>query len=127
MRYLLPEEILVIHDLIINEIGGLHGVRDTGLLISSCERPKTSVFGKEQFEGVHAKAATYLDSIARNHVFSDGNKRTAIASAARFIEINGFELVASNKEVEDFVLRVATQHLEIDVIADWFKSKTRKI
>lgn len=126
MKYLTAEDILVIHALIIDETGGSHGVRDVGLLASLTERPKAKFGGKEQYKGVFNKAAVYLDSVARYHVFVDGNKRTAIAASARFLFLNGYELVATNKEVERFVLRAVMKQPEIKDIASWFKSHSER-
>lgn len=126
MKYLTAEDILVIHALIIDETGGSHGVRDVGLLASLTERPKAKFGGKEQHKGVFNKAAVYLDSVACYHVFVDGNKRTAIAASARFLFLNGYELVATNKEVERFVLRAVMKQPEIKDIASWFKSHSER-
>ena len=127
MKYLKEEEILVIHSEIIDETGGLHGVRDVGLLMSVVNKPKLEFSGQEAYRGIFAKAAVYLESIASYHIFIDGNKRTAIVVAARFLYLNGFELIANNKEVEDFVLKVIIKKLDLDVIAAWFKKYSRKI
>jgi len=127
MKYLTPQVILVIHAEIINETGGAHGVRDVGLLISLSERPRTAFGGKEVYKTVFDKAAAYLESLARYHVFVDGNKRTGIAISARFLFLNGFELIASNKEVEVFTLRAATQRLDISVMANWLTRHSRKV
>ncbi len=56
-----------------------------------------------------------------NHAFLDGNKRTAIASAALMMFINGYELKVSNQMLESFTLMVVTDRLEIQVIADWLR------
>lgn len=126
MRYPTPEDILVIHAKIIDEIGGSHGIRDLNLLISVTNRPKTAFGGKEMYPTIFDKAATYLEGLVKYHVFVDGNKRTAIAASARFLSINGFELSASNKEVEEFVLKIATHKQEIAEIAAWFKKHSKK-
>ena len=125
MRYLTPQEILVIHARIIDATVGTDGLRDLGLLISACERPKTALFGKEQFPDVFSKAATYLESIARHHVFVDGNKRTALVAAARFLETNGFRVMCSNKQLEDLVLTVVTKHPEVETIAQTLRGYTK--
>lgn len=126
MKYLTAEEILVIHALTIDGTGGSHGVRDVGLLASLTERPKAKFGGKEQYRGIFNKAAVYLDSLARYHVFVDGNKRAAIAASTRFLFLNGYELIATNKEVEKFVLKVIIEKLDIATIAKWFKANSRK-
>ena len=126
MKYLVPQDILVLHARIIDKIGGRHGIRDMHLFESLIERPKTSLGGKEVFPTVFDKAAVYLESLAKYHVFVDGNKRTAFTSSARFLFLNGYTLTATNKEAEKFVLRVATEKLEIKEIAAWFKSHSEK-
>ena len=127
MKYLANEDILVIHALIIDQTGGRHGIRDVGLLESACARPKTSIFGKSTFPTVFDKAAAYLDSIAKHHVFVDGNKRTALARAARFLELNDFRLNASNIEAERFMIRVIVKRLDIPKIAAWLRKHSKRI
>ncbi len=83
--------------------------------------------GKELYHGVFQKAAAYFDSLARNHAFLDGNKRTAVLATARFLFLNGYELTASSRVVEQFTLRVATQKLELSQIAAWLKRHSRSI
>ena len=73
MKYLTPQEIIVVHAQVVDETGGLHGIRDMGLLLSLIERPKTSFGGSESYRGVFTKAAVYLESLATYHVFVDGN------------------------------------------------------
>lgn len=101
MKYLTAEEILIIHSEIIDQTGGTHGVRDNNLLASSAERARHSFGGEELFPDVFTKAAAYFHSLAMFHVFIDGNKRTAIASAARFLYMNGYELEVTNRQMEN--------------------------
>lgn len=126
MKYLTVEEVLVIHSEIIDETGGSHGVRDTGLLMSIIEKPKASFGGKELYEGVFKKAAVYLESIVQYHIFIDGNKRTGAVVAARFLYINEYEFTATNKELEDFILKVAIEKLDLKSISAWFGKYSRK-
>jgi death-on-curing protein len=51
----------------------------------------------------------------------DGNNRTAIAAAAIYLQINGFRLIATNQEVEIFVLSVARGEKEVPGIASWLE------
>jgi len=126
VQYLTAEDILVIHAKLIDEIGGSHGVRDVNLLISLTERPKTSFSGKEVYRTVFEKAAAYLESLVKYHVFVDGNKRTAVAVSARFLFMNGYELTATNKELEKFTLKVVIEKLVLEKIAGWLKIHSRK-
>lgn len=115
------------HSELIDETGGSHGVRDAGLLISIVEKPKMQFGGKELYKGVFIKAATYLESIAKFHIFIDGNKRTAITASARFLFLNGYELMATNKEVENFVINVVVKKLDLEKIAAWLKKYSSKL
>lgn len=117
---------MVIHNEIIEKIGGSHGIRDIGLFLSIVEKSKSSFGGKELYKGVFEKAAVYLESLAKFHVFVDGNKRTAIASAAYFLHLNGYELIATNKEVENFVVKVIVKKLDLETVTDWIKKNSRK-
>ena len=119
MRYLVVEEVLVMHAEVINQTGGSHGVRDVLLLDGIVEKPKMGFGGKSLYVGVYIKAAVYLHGFAMRHVFIDGNKRTAMIAAARCLSINGWALIATNKEFEDFAVRVVVEKLEIEAIAWW--------
>ncbi|MFI6579304.1 type II toxin-antitoxin system death-on-curing family toxin [Nocardiopsis sp. NPDC050513] len=95
-------------------------VRDYGLLESAAHRPRSSSFGVEHYPGLFDKAAALMQSLARNHVFVDGNKRAAWNCAATFLEVNGAPLIEPVDEdrAEAFVLDVATGRLgDIEDIA----------
>ena len=70
------------------------------------------------------KAAVLIDSLVRNHPFIDGNKRAGIAVAALFLRLNGYQLTASNEELETFTLNVTTQKPELEEIAEWFSRRS---
>jgi death-on-curing protein len=127
MNYLTAEDILVIHSEVIDRTGGMHGVRDIHLLMSIAEKPKARFGGKELYKGVFKKAAVYFESIVQYHVFTDGNKRTGISSAARFLFLNKYDLIATNEEVEDFVIKIVTEKLDLEAISSWLKKRSRKI
>jgi death-on-curing protein len=75
------EFIVLIHDQIIDESGGSKGFHDANLIKSALARPMQSAFGDDAYVDIFEKAAALLDSIANNHGFKDGNKRTAMAAA----------------------------------------------
>jgi len=125
MKYLSGEEILIIHSEIINHTGGLHGVRDVHLLASIVEKPKTKLYGKEMYPDVWHKAATYLEALAQYHVFTDGNKRTAVAVAAFFLYKNKKNFKATNKSIVSLALKVAQKQLEAKKVAAWLKKNSQ--
>jgi death on curing protein len=124
MRYLTPEQVLFIHARLIAATGGEHGVRDLGLLQSAVARPQAVFDGKELYPDIHHKAAALLESLVNNHPFIDGNKRTGLTAAAMFLKINEYSLNASNREVESFVLSVASGGQTFDSILAWFQSNS---
>lgn len=124
-RYLTGEEVLYIHHQIIELVGGSHGVRDMNLFLSTIERPQTAVFGEEQFPTLFDKAATYLENFSQYQLFVDGNKRTGLAAATRFLYVNGFELTADNKEAERFVMTVATKKVDFSDITNWLEAHSQ--
>ena len=127
MQYLSAADLLAIHDRIIEETGGMVGVREPGLLQSIARRPQTSFSGVEQFPDIYTKAAIYLESIATYHVFLDGNKRTALTAAAVFLNLNGFTTKFPIDESEQFVLAAAQRQRSLEDIAAWLKKHSRKI
>lgn len=125
MLYLSAEDILAIHDRVIEETGGSLGVREHGLLRSIAERPKTALGGAEQYADVFLKAAAYLEAIATYHVFIDGNKRTALSVAAVFLALNGHNSTFPIKESELFMLKVAQRQRSLPETAEWLKKRTK--
>ena len=100
-------------------VGQILKVSDYGLLDAALSRPRTTVFGLDAYPDDFAKAAALLQSLARNHAFVDGNKRTAWAAAWTFLYINGVTLAEFDvDDAESFMNDVGTNgDLEIGYIA----------
>lgn len=126
VRYLRPEEILMIHARIIDATGGAHGVRDVHLLASIAERPKMRFGEKDLYPSFFDKAAVYFESTARHHVFIDGNKRTAIALAARFLFLNGYDLKTTEPVFEKFVLTAVLKKYDVRKTSAWLREHSRR-
>ena len=90
-------------------VGHALTVVDYGLLDAAVARPRATAFGVDAYPNDFAKAAALLHSLARNHAFVDGNKRTAWAAAWTFLHINGIELGEFDvDDAEAFMNDVAT-------------------
>lgn len=126
IKYVSLEEVLAIHDDLIEQYGGSFGVRDLGLIQSAIARPQATFGGYDLYKTVFDKVAAFFHSLIFNHAFADGNKRTAITTAARFLYINGYELVASKNEFVKFPLNVENNHLTLKKIAAWLKQHSRE-
>ena len=106
MIYLDASDILLINRTLTGE--GL--VHDSGLIESACARPGASAFGEDAYPSIWEKAAALLQSLACNHGFVDGNKRTAWVAMATFLTLNGRSLEESFdvRAADELVLAVAT-------------------
>jgi death-on-curing protein len=93
-------------------IGTDPDVRDYGLLESAAARPQATAFGDEAYQGLDAKAAALLHSLARNHALIDGNKRLALAGVIAFYGVNGRRLILTNDEAYQLVMAVAEGRLD---------------
>lgn len=92
--------------------------RDIGLLGSAVARPQTTLFGEDAYADIWSKAAALLQSIVLNHALVDGNKRLGWVATAAFLEINDVQIDrATNDDVYDLVIEVATTHHEIGYLA----------
>lgn len=109
-----------IHNQQIARYGGSDGVRDFGLLDSAMNRP-CNVFHYEGPVSLARLAASYCYGISRNHPFIDGNKRVSYVVAGVFMLLNGFNVIASESEVVETMLAVASGNMSEDALAEWFE------
>lgn len=87
---------------------GVGPVRDLGLLDAAIHRPRASVFGRDAYADIDAKAAVLLESVVRNPALFDGNKRLGWLSVVVFYGLNGIDLEAPDDEAYDLVIAVAS-------------------
>src|SRR5437899_857792 len=99
------DEVLEIHRKLLEQFGGLAGLRDEGALDSALLAPAN----RQHYEGAGLVicAATYGFHLTTNHPFVDGNKRVGAAVAEIFVRLNGGQLGASNDELVELFLRIA--------------------
>ena len=120
-RWVAENVVYAVHDEQIAEHGGLAGVRDKELLLSALARPQhLEVYGNPDVADL---AAAYAVGIARNHPFLDGNKRTALVVAGGvFLPLNGYEIVADNREIVRVMLAVAEGLMDDAELGAWFRT-----
>jgi death on curing protein len=125
MRYLTIEEVLRLHERVIERTGGSAGVRDRGALESAVAQPQMTFGGDDLYPTLPEKAATLCFSLAMNHPFVDGNKRTAHAAMEVFLILNGFEIRSSVDDQEAMMLSLATGILKREGLTEWLKQQIR--
>ena len=121
IKFVPLEDVLLIHETIIEAIGGKEGIRDFTLFHSAISRPQASFAGKDLYLSIFDKAAALAHSLLLNHPFADGNKRTSLATTERFLNINGLEIVATQKEKVKFTLDIESKKLNLTAISKWLK------
>jgi death on curing protein len=118
------EEVLALHDRLVQSTGGSHGVRDLGALVSMLGRPFGGTERADFYPSVEEKAAALCHGLVREHPFADANHRTGVAAAALFLERNGRRFAARPAEIVAFARGVAGEHHRIDEMAEWFQTHT---
>ena len=115
-------ETIVAHDRALS-FGGLAGIRDRGSIESAIARPYCGYY-----RTIARKAAALVHSLALNHGFVDGNKRTALFMVDLFLRKSGYTLRHKNKlrrniEMESMILSVVRHQMEFDDLVDWFQAR----
>lgn len=127
MNYLSLEQVLFIHQQMIEKYGGSQGVRDPNLLEFSIVKPRISAFGEEVYPTLFLKLAAILHALIRNHTFVDGNKRTAFGAMHLMMLQNGYDLTSSTNQEVQLCLDAAMGKLTIEEIADWIEKHAKGI
>jgi len=116
--------VLAAHEEQLSEHGGAVGLRDDGLLESALARPKHLFSYTEPEPDIPALAASYAFGIARDHPFTDGNKRTSLVVAETFMLLNGIELEASDAELLTIWLQLAEGEISESNLAAWLRERS---
>jgi death-on-curing protein len=112
---------LAIHDRQLAEHGGPVGVRDAAALESALGRPRNQwVYGESD---LCALAAAHAYGVARNHPFTDGNKRTAWVLARLFLALNDVRFGFAPEDAIKMVFALASGSLNEAEVAKWFKAR----
>ncbi|RYE38842.1 MAG: type II toxin-antitoxin system death-on-curing family toxin [Sphingobacteriales bacterium] len=123
---ILLQEVLALHEILIERFGGSPGIRDQELLESALSRPFQTFDGTELYPTISGKAAALIESMLINHPFVDGNKRTGYSLLRIYLAINRYEITASIEDRYEFVLAIATGSWKFDPIHSWVNANTRK-
>lgn len=106
MVYLTLEQIIQLHALVLIKDGGADGMRNLGRLEAAVSTQYQTAFGKELYATVCDKAAALVRGIICDHPFIDGNKRTAMLAGLTLLEMNEYNFIARQGELEDFAVHI---------------------
>lgn len=117
---------ITIHRRMVDEFGGDSGLRDRGLLESALAMPKAMFGGDYLHVDLPSMAAAYHYHLCTNHPFVDGNKRVAVAVAEVFLRANGLQLEATDDEIVELTLAVASGATGKPEVIDFYVKRVRK-
>ena len=123
--YLYPTvaEALEMHRQLIEEFGGIHGLRDKGLLESAIFRPQNGYYD----DLIH-EAAALMESLAANHAFLDGNKRISFAVTDTFLRANGYYLEVEALSAHNFIAEsIGRKQFRIRQVREWLSAHIRAL
>lgn len=124
--FLTTAQVERIHAEVIRQFGGSMGLRDRGLFESACEMPRAT-FGEQFLHSTPAAmAAAYLFHLCSNRPFVDGNKRVGLGAALVFAEVNGHEVRATDDELEELTLGVASRSISKEQVTAFFARHMRR-
>jgi len=119
-------EVIEIQKILIEKYGGLHGIRDLGLLESAIARPFQKFEGKMLYPTLFDQAAALIESLVKNHPFLDGNKRIGYTIMRLYLKMNLHDISATENEKFDFVIKISEGMYSFDQIRKWIIDKKCK-
>lgn len=119
MLFLRKSEVVAIQVRLIDQFGGIQGLRDEGALEAALAAVENRVY-YEQADLVTC-AATYAFHLSQAHAFLDGNKRVAAAAAEIFLELNDAYLNTTDPQVIALFLGIAAGAVSRDEVERQFR------
>ena len=129
MRYVTVDELVYINEQVVTGeaihsiVEGKRAVRDMGLLEAAAARPMASAFGEDAYLTLGEKAAVLLHSVARNHPFADGNKRTATVAGLFMLAVNGQQVTWDDNEALSWIIAIAEGKQTPEAFAAWLPTE----
>ena len=121
------QDIYELHIQLENTFILLPGIRDKNLLASAVNTPFQTFMGNDLYPYIYDKAAQLCYGIANNHPFTDGNKRTALHSMYVYLIVNGYDITATQQDVENLIINVAAGRIHTTELSKWLQNNTVEI
>lgn len=101
------------------------GVFSQPLIESALARPKQAAVYESA--DLQRQAATLCFGLVKNHPWNGGNKRTATFLTEKFLNLNGYEIIADKSELLELVLSIEADEWDIDLIENWMRQHIKAI
>jgi death-on-curing protein len=125
MKWVSAQDVIDFHDRILQVLPGVAGMADSGRAEALIYRVQNRLY----YEGVtelFELAATYWVTIARGHIFNDGNKRTAFFVTMIFLRRNGILIVDNDNSLEELTIKAATGECLVSELAEQLRQRVEK-
>lgn len=121
MQFLPTTIVIALHKTLIEQFGGLPGIRDNGLLESALAHPQLLYsIGAER--DAFVLAASYCYHLIHNHPFLDGNKRIGVLVMLTFLKMNDIVIQPHKDELYSLAMKITTEKISEEEIAAILKS-----
>ena len=121
MKVIDVEEVLIFHKKIIEQTGGLNGVRDIGLIESALKQAFSTFDGQDLYKEAEDKISVITYGLIKNHGFVDGNKRLGVAVLLLLLRMNDINIKYTQEELVKFGLDISNGKLNENGIKQWIK------
>ena len=116
-------ETIEAHRLLIEEFGGLQGIRDRGLLESAVLRAQNGYYGN-----LIEQASALMESLTNNDAFLDGNKRVSFVITDAMLRANGYFLDVQPDEAHKLITEALEKNaFRFLMIRDWIGSVVKPL
>ncbi len=119
--WLLKQVVQSFHDQQLKEHGGAHGIRDEGMLESALSKPLQMWNYEDPQPDIPSLAAVYAYGSAKNHPYTDGNKRTAAIACEVFLLLNGYEFSVDETVKYPNYLALASGEHSQESFTEWLR------
>lgn len=122
MKYLTREQVMKLHQVLIETSGGSLGIRDEGMLDSALKTPLQTFDKRELFPTILDKATRLAFGLIKNHPFIDGNKRIGTHAMLIFLALNNIMLSYKDEELIDIIFKVASDRADENDLYSWIEN-----
>ena len=121
------EQIIKLHSYLLENTGGLDGIRDENMLDLAVNSPYQTFGGFDLYPTNIEKIAKLSYNLTTLHCFFDGNKRIGANVLLLQIEASGLDFLANDDEIINEFLSLAAGDLSYEEFLEWVISNAVNI
>ena len=95
--------------------------------MSALSRPENAYHYSNRKPDVAELAAAYGFGLAKNYLFNDANKHTALIAMRLFLKLSVYDLAASPGDKYKTIIRAAANDITEDELAQWIRKNLKEI